>query len=442
MKRKALSKKVRFEVFKRDKFTCQYCGRKSPDILLHIDHIEPVSKGGDNDIINLITSCQECNLGKSNNQLSDNSVIEKQRRQVEDLQERREQIELMFAWKKSLSKLDEETIEMIKEYIHYKITPFRINENGEMTIKNLLRKYDIPSLLDAVDISADTYLRFSNDNVLDKDSVETFLGKLGGILFNRNLSPIDQKLAFIKNKAKSSFNYYDPRRGAILLSQYVAALKKNWQYSDSQIIEDIDNELGPRLEEAHNWSQWKNLIETWIESIEKKEEDNTPQVVIQNKQQEQLKAPIQGRINALEESIAVLDYILSAYPTFNKVEFKIALYEALIDFVRDQKELAIDELREYENDDVDRGMHIYNFTSQNKLATHWGYDYDEMLELVDDSKEDAEKLRLLMGLDAVVYSILEKLFDEHFFFSPSCYTFDDLSLIREMAIERLESLKN
>ncbi|MCK4795228.1 MAG: HNH endonuclease [Desulfobacteraceae bacterium] len=49
-KRKAISKKLRFEVFKRDSFTCQYCGRKSPDVLLEIDHIKPVSKEGKNDI--------------------------------------------------------------------------------------------------------------------------------------------------------------------------------------------------------------------------------------------------------------------------------------------------------------------------------------------------------------------------------------------------------
>ena len=48
--RKDISKKTRFEIFKRDSFTCQYCGRKAPDVLLVIDHIEPVSKGGTNDL--------------------------------------------------------------------------------------------------------------------------------------------------------------------------------------------------------------------------------------------------------------------------------------------------------------------------------------------------------------------------------------------------------
>ena len=63
--RKAISTRTRFEVFKRDGFACQYCGATPPGALLHIDHITPVSKGGGNDIDNLITACQGCNLGKS-----------------------------------------------------------------------------------------------------------------------------------------------------------------------------------------------------------------------------------------------------------------------------------------------------------------------------------------------------------------------------------------
>jgi len=32
--RKTISKKIRFEVFKRDSFTCQYCGKSAPEIIL------------------------------------------------------------------------------------------------------------------------------------------------------------------------------------------------------------------------------------------------------------------------------------------------------------------------------------------------------------------------------------------------------------------------
>lgn len=63
-KRKPLSKKLRFDVFKRDGFICQYCGAHPPAVILHVDHINPVARGGINRIDNLITSCEPCNLGK------------------------------------------------------------------------------------------------------------------------------------------------------------------------------------------------------------------------------------------------------------------------------------------------------------------------------------------------------------------------------------------
>jgi 5-methylcytosine-specific restriction endonuclease McrA len=58
--------KLRFELFKRDNFQCQYCGRtpKIDKCKLVIEHIIPRAKGGTNDINNLTTSCFECNAGK------------------------------------------------------------------------------------------------------------------------------------------------------------------------------------------------------------------------------------------------------------------------------------------------------------------------------------------------------------------------------------------
>lgn len=64
-KRKPLGKKMRFEVFKRDQFTCQYCGATPPSVVLECDHIVPVAKGGGNEIDNLVTACGPCNRGKA-----------------------------------------------------------------------------------------------------------------------------------------------------------------------------------------------------------------------------------------------------------------------------------------------------------------------------------------------------------------------------------------
>lgn len=62
----SITKKIRFEVFKRDGFQCAYCGKTPPGVMLELDHIEPRSRGGSDEINNLITSCLDCNRGKSN----------------------------------------------------------------------------------------------------------------------------------------------------------------------------------------------------------------------------------------------------------------------------------------------------------------------------------------------------------------------------------------
>lgn len=60
-----LSQRVRFEVFKRDRFTCAYCGKRPPEVMLEVDHVVPICAGGSDDILNLVTACVACNRGKA-----------------------------------------------------------------------------------------------------------------------------------------------------------------------------------------------------------------------------------------------------------------------------------------------------------------------------------------------------------------------------------------
>jgi 5-methylcytosine-specific restriction endonuclease McrA len=58
---------IRWQVFQRDNWRCVSCGRGSQDdIILHVDHIVPRSKGGKDVLQNYQTLCHICNLGKSN----------------------------------------------------------------------------------------------------------------------------------------------------------------------------------------------------------------------------------------------------------------------------------------------------------------------------------------------------------------------------------------
>ncbi len=69
--------KRRFEVFKRDNFTCQYCGSnpKEDGVKIECEHIIPKSKGGADTMGNLITACRGCNVGKSDTELSERNLL-------------------------------------------------------------------------------------------------------------------------------------------------------------------------------------------------------------------------------------------------------------------------------------------------------------------------------------------------------------------------------
>ena len=67
--RSKMTSSLREYIKQRDHYTCQICGDsvyKNPDIILEIDHIIPVSKGGETVEYNLQTLCRTCNRRKSN----------------------------------------------------------------------------------------------------------------------------------------------------------------------------------------------------------------------------------------------------------------------------------------------------------------------------------------------------------------------------------------
>lgn len=181
-KRKALSKRTRFEVFKRDSFKCQYCGKGSPDVILHVDHLSPVSKGGGADLLNLVTSCIDCNSGKSNIELSDKTAIEKQRKQLEELNERRDQMEMMLKWRSGLATLEDQAISAAVDAWNERIVGYHLNETGINSMRKYVQKHGLQKTLDAIDIAADSYFRFDDDGGLVPESCSLALRKVGGIL--------------------------------------------------------------------------------------------------------------------------------------------------------------------------------------------------------------------------------------------------------------------
>lgn len=68
----AVSKRTRFEVLRRDNYTCRYC--RSADNPLRVDHVTPVALGGTDDPANLVAACQDCNAGKASTSPDEQTV--------------------------------------------------------------------------------------------------------------------------------------------------------------------------------------------------------------------------------------------------------------------------------------------------------------------------------------------------------------------------------
>lgn len=72
----AVSKRTRFEVLRRDDYTCRYCGQCAPDVKLTIDHVVPSALGGSDDPSNLVPACKDCNSGKASTSPDERTVAE------------------------------------------------------------------------------------------------------------------------------------------------------------------------------------------------------------------------------------------------------------------------------------------------------------------------------------------------------------------------------
>lgn len=211
-RRKPIPNSIRFEVFKRDSFTCQYCGSKAPDVVLNVDHISPVASGGDNSIVNLITSCFSCNSGKSDKLLSDSTVIAKQQAQLESLNERRQQLEMMVEWREGLLKLDDRAAEAFADYIS-KISGRGLNELGLADAKRMLAKFNFDDLCQAAVTSFRQYYR-AGEGQDAEDSWHRAFGMIERIAFiekNGGLDDSKKRAYYARGILRRRLNYINER---------------------------------------------------------------------------------------------------------------------------------------------------------------------------------------------------------------------------------------
>lgn len=252
MERKNISKKTRFEVFKRDNFTCQYCGRSAPDVILEIDHINPISKGGDNSIFNLITSCYDCNRGKKNIKLNDNLEIKKQKQELDKLNKKREQLKFLNEWRQELKNVDNEIIDFYKNAISdISGRDFSPTDYAKKEILKWTKKYEPREIIEAINISFNKYYteKTNNNFNISFEKIKNILSISKVQKENPDLKNVFYCRAILRNRL-NYINEYQTKDILIKLLSYYT-------------FDDVRNMCC----NTNTWTQFKGWSNNWLYNI-------------------------------------------------------------------------------------------------------------------------------------------------------------------------------
>lgn len=251
MKRKPISKKAKFEILKRDSFKCQYCGKEAPAVILEVDHIRPVCKGGSNDLFNLITACYDCNRGKAGIPIKNQDILKKQKTQLNEINKKREQLLFLKKWKEELENYEDEECNFFIEHLVKFCDSYELNESGRRKLKKWIKKYTTEELINAIQISFERYFdnQYSNEEQ-KKQKWNLAFNKIPAIIENKKKEselPHLKEIYYCRGILKNRLNYFDGKKAMYMLVEYYNTHKdlikmkeiclnsKNWTHFREQI---------------------------------------------------------------------------------------------------------------------------------------------------------------------------------------------------------------
>lgn len=258
-----LSPSLRRRILERDKFTCTDCGKQVPRVYLHIDRIlspETAEALGDVPEEDKYTCyCDTCSR-KFNHKLQPHGIV--------TAADRRAQLDMLIAWRRELQTLDDAAHQILIEYIRPHVRPVGLRKEQKSKLRMLLLEYDIIEILNALDIAIGRYVKYEGDDAIEA-SVKEMVAKLGGILHNMKLTPLQQELNHIRCICRKNFDIdYDEREAKALLHEYKEYLQSQG-LEDDQILLELAKHPKSLSGTCGTFEQWRKAMK---ELLPKREE--------------------------------------------------------------------------------------------------------------------------------------------------------------------------
>lgn len=211
----SLSKKIRFEVFKRDGFKCQYCGKAPPDVVLEVDHINPVAEGGEDDLNNLLCACFDCNRGKKNIPLE--KIPSTLQDNLEVLREKELQLKEYNRFLKRIQDRVKREMDEVNAIYESNFPGWRLSESFyNVTLKRFFESLPKQSIIQAMQIAC--------NRITDKDKVINYFC---GICWNNIKSKTDPHYLHIKELAR--YWQSQPKGSGYLREEYLRHWLKTYE---------------------------------------------------------------------------------------------------------------------------------------------------------------------------------------------------------------------
>ena len=246
-----LSPSLRRRILARDKYTCTECGKQVPRVYLYIDRI--LSKDSEAELGDVPEEdkytclCEACSR-KFKRKLQAHGII--------TAADRRAQLDMLIAWRREEETLNEVAFDIILDYLRPQIKPAYLYKAEKTKLRNYLKTYDILDILNAIDTAVAKYARFEGDDCL-QESVTDLVTKMGGILYNNTLGPIDSEVSHIRHICRKNFpDDYNDREARTILHEFIKDLKRQGITEESAVLTELADKPKRLSGQCGTFDQW------------------------------------------------------------------------------------------------------------------------------------------------------------------------------------------